>query len=406
MAVASAELADALAKLGHDLIRHALQCADVGELVELLATRLQAAGLPLLRLSVGSDLLHPTFEGQGWRWRPATGIVSEAYERQESWDREPWLNSTVYYMIEHQVATLHLPLDDAAIARFPMLAAFRDEGAVDYLAFGEQLGDGLRLGDSADVFVSFTRSGPERFDEPTVRLLRHLARAMILATYSILTVQASRTLLGIYLGEDAAQRVLAGNVVRGRTEPIEAVIWYSDLADFTKLTDERPPKSVLALLNDYASTITDELARHGGNVLKFIGDGVLAVFHASEAGKAASCALAAVDGVDRAVAELNEARRARGVPVTEPYVALHRGELLYGNFGSATRLDFTVLGPAVNQASRIAALSRSLDQRVIVSQPFADTLEPAARARLVSLGRFALRGVHRPETLYTLDPTA
>ena len=406
MAVASTELADQLARLGHELIEHALQCADVAELVELMVAGLQAAGLPLLRVSVGSDLLHPVFEGQGWRWRPGTGIVAEAYERQESWDREPWLRSTVHYMIEHQVATLHLPLDDAAIERFPMLGQFRDEGAVDYLAFGEQLGDGLRLGDSADVFVSFTRAGPALFDEATIQPLRRLARAMILATYSILSVQAARTLLGIYLGEDAAQRVLAGNVVRGRTEPIEAVIWYSDLADFTKITDERPPKSVLALLNDYASVVTDELARHGGNVLKFIGDGVLAVFHASEAGKAANCALAAVDGVGAAVAELNRARQVRGVPVTELYLALHRGELLYGNFGSATRLDFTVLGPAVNQASRIAALSRSLDQRVIVSQPFADTLEPAARERLVSLGRFALRGVHRPETLYTLDPTA
>jgi len=160
---------------------------------------------------------------------------------------------------------------------------------------------------------------------------------------------------------------------------------------------------VFAMLNEYAEVQVEAIETHGGHVLKFIGDGMLAIFPGEDTADACARALDAATDQCRRIAELNQRRIAAGAPVTNTHLALHMGELLYGNIGSARRLDFTVLGPAVNEASRIETLCGSLDQAVIVSWSFADAAG-AARSRLVSLGRYAMKGVARPQELFTLDP--
>src|SRR5207237_3763717 len=156
-------------------------------------------------------------------------------------------------------------------------------------------------------------------------------------------------------------RVLAGNIVRGRAEPIRAVVWYSDLVSFTRISDTSSAETVLALLNDYAEAQVEEIEAHGGHVLKFIGDGLLAIFPHGDTTLACQRALDAAAGQRRRVCELNVRRAACGLPVTDTHLALHVGELLYGNLGGPRRLDFTVLGPAVNEAARIEALCGSLE---------------------------------------------
>jgi adenylate cyclase len=397
------DCAGPIAALCDELLARASDFPDPGEFVALVAEHLTGIGLPIQRLAAGGELLHPTIEGMSWRWRPSTGVVPLMMERRDSWDSDDWLKSPLHHLIEAGDQAIRLPTDDdRMVARFPILAELREEGVTEYLLFMERVAGALRITQENDVYVSFAHGGDFHVDEATAHGLKRLAHILILIIQAHAAVATARTLLGVYLGTDAAQKVLDGNVLRGRADPIQAVIWYSDLADFTKITDEKPPKSVLALLNDYAATVSDELGRHGGNVLKFMGDGILAVFQQADG---ASRALTAVDGVRRAVGALNQSRSERGVPTTGVYVALHHGELLYGNFGSTTRMDFTVLGQAVNQAARIAALSRSLDQPVILSEAFAQAAGQE-RHRLVSLGRYALRGVTRPQALYTLDPTA
>ncbi|WP_084506999.1 adenylate/guanylate cyclase domain-containing protein [Geminicoccus roseus] len=397
------DCAEAIAALCDDLLARASDFPDPGAFITLVAERLTGIGLPILRLAAGGELLHPTIEAMGWLWRPDSGVVPRVLERRENWDSDDWLKSPILHLIENSGRSLQLPVDDdRMVARFPILADMREEGAAEYLLFVERVGGALRITAENDVYVSFAHGGRFKIDEPTAKGLQRLAHLLILIIQANAAVATARGLLGVYLGTDAAQKVLDGNVVRGRADPIEAVIWYSDLADFTKITDEKPPKGVLALLNDYAATVADELARHGGNVLKFTGDGILAVF---QEGDGAARALEAVRGVRLAVSGLNDQRRARSAPTTGVYIALHHGELLYGNFGSTTRMDFTVLGQAVNQAARIAAMSRGLDQPVILSEAFAAAAGPE-RHRFVSLGRYALRGVTRPQELFTLDPTA
>jgi len=198
--------------------------------------------------------------------------------------------------------------------------------------------------------------------------------------------------------------VLAGNIVRGQADSIRAVVWFSDLAGFTRLSEAIGPEGMLALLNDYAEVQVESIETHGGHVLKFIGDAVLAIFRDEGLAAASVRALDAAVDYRRRLAALSERRRAAGLPVVDTHLALHVGELLYGNVGSPRRLDFTVLGPAVNEAARIEALCGSLEQSVVVSSAFADAaLE--ARSRLVSLGRYALKGVARPQEMFTLDET-
>ena len=207
--------------------------------------------------------------------------------------------------------------------------------------------------------------------------------------------------MATYLGEDAGRRVLAGAIDRGVAETVRAVLWYSDLEGFTRIADEEPAAELMALLNDYAEAVVDSVHAHGGQVLKFIGDGILAMFpladerHALRPGPGRG-------GVERwpRPDRLSGERAAERRPTTGMHVALHVGDVLYGNIGSRDRLDFTVVGPAVNEVARIEALCRSLEQQVIVSAAFARRAGEA-RARLVSLGRFALKGVRRPEELFT-----
>ena len=216
--------------------------------------------------------------------------------------------------------------------------------------------------------------------------------------------RSSRALATTYLGADAAARVLEGNVVRGRAETIRTVVWFSDLVGFTRIADTHGANVVLDLLNDYAGAQVESIEMHGGHVLKFIGDAILAIFRGDET-DACARALDAVVEQRRRLAEVTAARAAEGKATSDAQVALHLGEVLYGNVGSARRLDFTVLGPAINEAARIEALCGSLDQPVIVSSAFRDACGDA-RSRLVSLGRYALKGVARPQELWTIEASS
>jgi adenylate cyclase len=286
-----------------------------------------------------------------------------------------------------------------------LLDRFQDEGSTDYAAFAVRYGGGSHFGEVRGVLCSFQTDRPGGFEETEVALLRRLAPALGLAFKSITAVETASTLVATYLGADAGRRVLDGAIARGVTESVRAVLWYSDLEGFTRIADTAPAAELIALLNDYAETVVGSVHAHGGQVLKFVGDGVLAMFPLAEDRAPCARALDAAAFTLEAVDELGRRRAAAGKLATGIHVALHVGDVLYGNIGSRDRLDFTVVGPAVNEVARIEALCRSLEQQVIISSAFAQDAG-AARARLVSLGRYALKSVRRPEELFTLDPEA
>ena len=210
-------------------------------------------------------------------------------------------------------------------------------------------------------------------------------------------------MLETYLGRDAGARVLTGQIERGTAEAIRAVIWFADLRGFTRLTDSLPRDLLVQTLDDYLEAMAKPVHDHQGQILKFMGDGLLATFDLTGHDEAAVCrkALKAAADLRSAFPGFNKARQAAGKPVRDFGLALHLGEVLYGNIGASERLDFTVIGPAVNEASRIQALCRPLERNILVSS----TLQESAGAgsgNLESLGFHALRGVREPQELFTL----
>ena len=227
-------------------------------------------------------------------------------------------------------------------------------------------------------------------------------RMVALTLKSASLTRIAGTLVETYLGRDAGRKVLGGRIGRGVADRIEAVLWFSDLRNYTRISDSADPEQIIPLLNEYAGAILSAIHEHEGDVLKLIGDGTLAIFTAADRASACHAALTAALGARRAVTLVNERRIAASLPTTDMYLGLHVGEVFYGNIGSEERLDFTVVGPAVNEVSRIASMCRSLDQPVLISSAFASAIDEPKKL-LVSVGRYALRGVERPQSLFTVD---
>jgi len=375
-------------------------------ILEGVGKRLNAFGVSLVRVSVATNLLDPTFDGRGVRWLRDGGGIEETFKRDDEGTivSENFPQSPFGFLLRSGQPTLRRRLD-ATYRRgeFEMLDRFQDQGVTDYLAFSVRVGETVRLGAGEGITASWTTDALDGFSNTQVELLAGIMPSLTLAFLLRTTHRDARTLLTTYLGQHAAERVLAGNIVRGRAEPIRAVVWFSDLVGFTRISDNASAEEVLALLNDYAQAQVEEIEAHGGHVLKFIGDGILAIFPDDDTTIACTRALDAAASMRQRIAALNLQRAESDLPVTDTHLALHAGELLYGNLGGPRRLDFTVLGSAVNEAARIEALCASLDQTVIVSWAFAEAAGEARR-RIVSLGRYAMKGIARPQELFTLDP--
>jgi adenylate cyclase len=250
---------------------------------------------------------------------------------------------------------------------------------------------------------SFTTDLSGGFDERSVNLITAALPGLALAIKAHAGHDIASSLLRTYLGEDAGRRVHAGAVDRGTTDGLHAVLWYADIRGFTTASDQWPGPAIIDMLDDVFEALAAPLRLRGGQVLKFIGDAMLAIFAFEDADEAATCrrALDAAGEAMQALASRNTERSAAGLPVVGVDLALHVGEVLYGNVGAADRLDFTVIGPAVNEVSRIEKLCDALGREVLVSERFARAAGDCD-GRLTPLGRFALRGVADTKALFGL----
>ena len=383
------------------------------DIVTGFCDRCVAAGISLDRAHVFIDTLHPVHEGRLFRWGypdespmheygrtgfeglDATGAVSLDAQATEVWQRSPF-----YRMLETGGSLLRRRLGPDTVDEFSLLPEWYAAGLTEYVAVLTRFAAEGVIGEMDALYSSWGTKAATGFDEDQLIALERIVPYLALAIKSVSLVRMTRTLMETYLGRDAGQRVLRGRIVRGIAERIDAVVWFSDLRGFTRITDTEP-EQVISLLNDYSDVIVSTIQEHGGDVLKLIGDGTLAIFTAENRTHACSAALAAAISAREGVAKLNKRRSAEKKPTTDMYLGLHVGEVFYGNVGSRERLDFTVLGPAVNEASRIAAMCRSVDQPILLSAAFADVGE--TKHRLLSVGRYALRGVSRPRELFTID---
>ena len=306
------------------------------------------------------------------------------------------------YMSRNELAELKESLTSNVPSRFPLVQQLQQAGATGYFATSDRNEPGLTKGPLSVFYTSWATDRPGGFTDEDTDLLRAIVPAMGTAIRALSNYDLAHDLLCTYLGRHAGRKVIEGSVARGSVEEIDAAIIYADLVGFTRTADQEPKEELVDLLDEYFDMLVSTIRDHGGEVLKFIGDGLLAIFPFDDGPAVAKSALDASTTILRRVDELRDKRSRAGKITAEMSIALHRGDLLYGNVGSADRLDFTVIGPAVNEASRIEALCRGEQRRLIISSAFAESAAGEAD-RLVLLGRFAPRGVSKSQQLYTLD---
>jgi adenylate cyclase len=356
-----------------------------------LAGRLGEVGVPLWRASYALMTMHPEVLWRTVQWRAGEEVVvrDQPHER---------LNDAFY--TKSAVAAVRSSLRPVRVRLlpgdlpFPICADLRDAGGTDYYV------EPLPFTNDATSYVSFATNAPDGFSSEAMALLESirpfLARRLELES----ACYATRALLEVYLGKNAARRVLAGAFQRGRGELVDAAIWFSDMRNFTALADRTPPAQVVQVLDAHFDAIATAVSDHGGEVLKFIGDAVLAIFPIDgDARRACRAALAAAEQALASLALVNAARAAPGEEPVAVGIALHRGLVMYGNVGARDRLDFTVISSAVNEASRLESLCKTLGTPLALSAAFA---EAGAVDPVVDLGEHVLKGVSAPIRVLTL----
>jgi adenylate cyclase len=360
-----------------------------------LSDRLVACGIPLWRVAVFVRTLHPQVMGRRFLWRPGAEVeTSDApFELLET---EPFRDSPIARVYRTGEAIRRKIADPDCPNDFPVLVDLRAEGVTDYLA------SPLFFTDGAIHVVTCTTREPGGFTDAQIAGIE----AIITPLARVAEIRALRrmasVLLDTYVGHDAGERILAGRIRRGDIEEIHAAIWLSDMRGFTALADRQPPRVLIDLLNRYFDCQVPVILEHGAEVLKFMGDGLLAIF-AIEGNEAKVCkrALAAARQAQANIAELSRSTM-QGLRFG---LALHVGDVLYGNIGSGNRLDFTCIGPAVNFAARIEKLTSQLGREILASGEFARH----CRGEFTPLGEFALPGFSAAQQVFGLDdesPTA
>ena len=357
------------------------------------AWRMLAAGFPLLRTTFHLRTLHPQYLGATFIWWRTTGQTVQTYVTHEAQDLFGNDDNPVRrVLVGGETVRRRVDLPDDQLD-FPILHDLKAEGATDYFALP------VRSSFGTNYMVTYVTDRAGGFTDNEIADLKRVTRRLPLLADLRNHRRIASNILNAYLGPKTGPKVLAGQIRRGAGEEITAVLWSSDLRGFTERSDRLAGSQVIAMLNALFDAQAQAIATHGGEILKFIGDGLLAIFpieHADKAAVAAQCALdAAIQAVD-AARTLTHDPSLVSEPPLEIVVALHVGSAIYGNIGAADRLDFTVIGPAVNLVSRIEGVAKALNVPIIVSDDFAR----AYGKPLPPLGRHQLRGLATPHDLY------
>lgn len=403
-----AEVIERVAEFNAWATDEGLRGATARELFEGYCRKLDALGFELLRAYASTQTVHPQWTGYGFTWKREWQSAREQQFARGPVSKE-WLSSPFYALRQRSLAGEIAPWLRRRIELgpdqrdFPVLEEFYQAGGTDYLCFGFRFGAKDDPSHGSGALYSFTCDRAGGYRSAEIDLLKATLPALSLAMKAHAGYDIASGLLRTYLGRDAGSRVHSGAVERGSVSGLHSVLWYADLRGFTGISDASPGTQIVEMLNDVFETLTASLRPRGGHVVKFIGDAMLATIAFEEMDARAACRQAldaAVEGLEN-LRPLNDRRLAAGRPPIEVDIALHVGEVLYGNVGAADRLDFTVIGPAVNEVVRMEKLCDQLDRHIVFSSEFAEAAGQCD-GRLVSLGGFQLRGVSEFKEIFGL----
>lgn len=363
-----------------------------------MCNRLHEAGIPLKRSTLHILIQHPQWLGARLMWSDGMREAEIARVDYDVRERSEYIGSSANEILTGAIEVReNLERDPALGRKHALYDEMRAKGLTDYVAWPlyHTLGK--------QHLVTFATDRPGGFDDAHIVALKKVLPVLALVSEIRVKNRLARTLLETYVGTHAGELILAGATRRGTGTTVRAAIMICDLRDFTKISDNWPRDDVIDLLNDYFDAMSDPIARHGGEILKFIGDGLLAIFPLSQPNACANL-LRAVTEARQAMTALNERNNGTGRAPLNYGIGVHVGDVMYGNIGSTSRLDFTVIGPAVNMASRLEALTKQIGKPVLLSRDFAELVTP--EFELERVGRHAVRGFNEPIELFAFPPGA
>lgn len=366
------------------IVEGARRCRTLHEMVDELCWRLIHAGIPVWRSTLQLATLHPQLRAYAVRWWRDDALVEELSIMHGMERTAAYRNSPVPLVME-QGQVVRRRLGDAATTEFPVLGELRSRGGTDYVAMPITFANGRHQ------CLTFATNRTGGFPDDDIARLLGLTRLLALVLELQATKRMARDLLGIYLGREAGSRVLDGAIHRGVAERIEAAILVADMRGFSMLSRTLAGEETISLLDEFFAAIVGPIHTAGGEILKFVGDGLIGVFPLRTSGTlkaAAERALGAAQAALAAIDRLNDHRGKVGSPPIGIGVALHVGEVLFGNVGAPDRLDFTAIGSAVNLASHLERLNKSLRLRLVASRDFA----MLCGEKLTSRGQHTLPG--------------
>lgn len=390
----------ALRALDDELVEMALRRAPLDDVIERVASALCEAGIRINEIRLAARTLHPAIDAVGVTWSTIAGIETGVFRHSDS-GSDAWLRSPLFHMLSTDTMRLRRRLTDPVQrAEFAVFDDMVASGFTDYLA--QLIGYGtVGAARPRGLITRWLTRHPDGFRDSDLAILDRVARRAGAAALPGLEHSIARNLMEAYVGSRSGAQVLDGSIQPGEAKAMDAVILVVDLSGFTAASDALPGDRLVDLLDRHLEAMVPPVTAQGGEILAFLGDGFLAAFELdSDPGRACAAALdaaiAAIDGV----AALRAPLAAEGLPALPLEAALHLGTVRYGNVGAGGRQAFTVIGPAVNAASRIEALCRPLGQRLLASEAFA---EACRDDRLASVGAHAIRGIPAPMTLYGLN---
>jgi adenylate cyclase len=375
------------------LIDGARSVVNSPRLMAEVCERMVEAGLPLWRVGIFVRTLHPEIYGRNFIWKPGAEVEFGTVDFKIL--DSPDFHASPLFTVFQQGLEIRARMDDPQSKRFPIVEGMRAEGVTDYVALP------LLFTDGSVHASSWTTRQPGGFTEEQLAALRQVTTPLSRIIEIISLRRTASSLLDTYVGNRAGERILGGQIRRGHTETMNAAVWLSDLRGFTALSDRLPSETVVDILNRYFDCQVAAIRSHGGEVLKYMGDGLLAVFpideYVGDEQQVCSRVLEAAQQSRASVAELQ-------YPIGDAIerfrfgVALHVGPILFGNIGGGNRLDFTCIGPAVNLAARLEKIASRLQRTVVASEGFAGI----CRGGWSDLGEFPIAGFSKAERVFGL----